>query len=500
MMSYKSTKKCLNKFNKKSKILYLVFSLYILLILQGCKAVGPDYVAPESELPDAWTENIQLKLTDKPTTSLENWWRVFNDTTLNNLIALAKENNKSLKIAYSRVLEARANAAGVAGQKIPLVDAGIEVSESKQSDNGSLTQLAPAGGFSPQSLFNIGMGASWEIDVFGRVRRSVEAAEMEYQASVEDYYDMMVVLLADVAMNYAQVRSFQQLIINAELNAEAQQQSYKIAKDKYSIGITSYLDVLQSKSNLSETLASIPEFKQQEYLAINRLAVLLGITNNELNASIFSIGAIPKPVENIVTIGIPTDLLRQRPDIRAAEKMIAKNNARIGVATADLYPTFSLSGVFGLSSESISTLFSAPSFEWGASLPISWQLFNRKRIKANIAINEQRTQQALFNYENIVLSAYAEVESSMVAYNNQQKKYSHLAEAVLASKEAVNLVNVQYESGITDFQNVLDTERTLYRQQNNLIETETSIIVNLILLYKSLGGGWDIPQTTTATN
>ena len=252
--------------------------------------------------------------------------------------------------------------------------------------------------------------------------------------------------------------------------------------------------MLQSKSNLSETLASIPEFELQEFLAINRLALLLGVTNKELNLSILKEGGIPKPGV-ILSAGLPTDLLRQRPDIRAAEKMIAKNNAKIGVATADLYPTFSLSGMLGFNSKSISNLFTGPSLNWSASLPISWQIFNRKQIKANIAISEQRTQQALFNYENTVLKAYAEVENSIVSYNTQNKRYQYLSEAVTANKEAVNLVLIQYNKGITDFQNVLDTERSLFRQQNNLIQSEANMVVDLVLLYKALGGGWEVPET-----
>jgi NodT family efflux transporter outer membrane factor (OMF) lipoprotein len=476
-------------------ILVALSSICLILFLQGCKSVGPDYVAPITELPDAWEQNIVTKLTKEPTTDLENWWQVFNDTTLNLLISKAKENNKNLKISYSRILEARANAYGVSGEKSPFVATGVEVSESQESDNGNLAQLAPVGGFKPQSLFSIGGSASWELDVFGRVRRSVEAVDFEYQATVDDYYDMMVILLADVAINYVEFRSYQQLIINAQLNAEAQQESYEIAKKRYRIGLTSYLDVLQSKANLSETLASIPEFELQKFLSKNRLAVLLGVTNNDINFNFLNEGSIPKPTLAL-NVGLPTDLLRQRPDIRAAEKMIAKNNAKVGVATADLYPIFSLSGMLGFNSTSITNLFTGSSLNWSASLPISWQIFNRKRIKANISISEQRTQQALLNYENTVLEAYAEVENSIVSYNTQNKRYQYLFEAVTASKEAVNLVLVQYNTGITDFQNVLDTERSLFRQQNNLIESEAQIVVDLILLYKALGGGWEIPEAT----
>jgi len=474
-----------------SFITFLVF----VSILSGCKPVGPDYLAPSPNLPDAWSQEINSKLAEEPKTNLENWWSVFNDTVLDSIIAQAKVRNYNLKIAYSRVLEARADLAGVSGKKLPKAGTGITISESKMSDNGSLAQIAPAGGFTPQSLFSVGVNATWEIDVFGRIRRSVEASGMEYQVTVEDYYDMLVILLADVASNYMNIRAYQQLISNTDSNLIIQQKSLDLAQFRYEMGLTSYLDVAQAKSNLAETKSVIPVYKMEEFYAVNRLAILLGTTRDSLNEEIFSPANLPKPDANI-GIGLPTDLLRQRPDIRAAERNIAKNNAKIGVNTADLYPTFALSGFLGFDSKSVTSLFTVPGLNWGVSLPVSWQIFNRKRIRANIAISEQRTQQALLNYENTVLQAYAEVENSIVSYNLEKERYADLYEAATATEEAVSLVTTQYNNGLTDFQNVLDTERSLYRQQNHLIDTQTNMVVNLILLYKSLGGGWEIPHDT----
>lgn len=474
-------------------ILPTVLILLFLGLFPGCKPVGPDYIAPTPALPDTWQQQINLKLTEEPKTDLETWWSVFNDTVLDNLITTAKANNKNLQIAYSRVLEARADLAGVSGKKLPKAGTGITISESKMSDNGSFSQIAPEGGFTPQSLFSVGVNATWEIDVFGRIRRSVEAAGMQYQVSVEDYYDIMVILLGDVALNYMDIRSYQQLIVNTEVNVKIQQESLELAQFRYEMGLTSYLDVAQAKSNLSETKAALPFYKMEEFIAMNRLAVLLGTTRDSLTKEVFVPANLPKAGENI-TLGLPTDLLRQRPDIRAAERNIAKYNAKIGVATADLYPTFALSGFLGFDSKSVTNLFTIPGLNWGISLPVSWQIFNRKRIRANIAISEQRTQQALLNYENIVLQAYSEVTNSIVSYNMEKERYDHLFDASAATEEAVSLVNTQYDSGLTDFQNVLDTERSLYRQQNNLIESRKNMAQSLILLYKSLGGGWVVQQ------
>lgn len=466
--------------------------MLIIIIANGCKPVGPDYIPPENILPDAWDEQIVSNLSG-PTSNLESYWKVFDDPVLNELIQKAKTQNKNLKIAYASVLEARSNLFGVSGKKLPKVVTGVEVSESKLSDDGSFAQLAPPDGFVPQSLFSVGINATWEIDVFGRVRRSVEAAGYEYEASIDDYYDVMVILLSDVAISYADLRMFQQLIINSELNAEIQQSSLVLAQDRFDAGLTSYLDVLQARANLFETKAIIPEYKMQLMYAVNRLAVLLGTTSDSLSIDVFDFRNIPAANANIGS-GVPANLLRQRPDIRAAERSIAKNNARVGVSTADLYPTFALSGFLGFDSRSVTNLFTIPGLNWGISLPVGWQVFNRKRIRANIEIEEQRTQQALLNYENIVLQAFAEVGNAIVSYNEQKERYANLDQAVLASMEAVSLVETQYNTGLTDFQNVLDTERSLLRQQNSLITSEAEIMANLIKLYKSLGGGWVVPQ------
>jgi NodT family efflux transporter outer membrane factor (OMF) lipoprotein len=301
--------------------------------------------------------------------------------------------------------------------------------------------------------------------------------------------------LADVAINYIDIRTLQQIIANTLTNAELQRESLDLAEYRYNTGLNSYLDVAQAKANLAETMSNIPELKMEEFIAINRLAILLGTTKDSLNKEVFETAPIPSPEANIGT-GLPADLLRQRPDIRAAERTIAKNNAKIGVATADLYPTFSLSGFLGFDSKSVTTLFTVPGLNWGLSLPIGWQIFNRKRIKADIAINEQRTLQAVLDYENTVLKAITEVENSMVSVNNQLERQKYLNEAVASNKEAVSLVSIQYNTGLTDFQNVLDTERSMLRQKNKLIECEANIVVDMILLYKALGGGWKVSADT----
>lgn len=481
---------------KNMKYFNLLFIVCVILIfIAGCKPVGPDYIAPTPEIPDAWSQQLKSNLETNPVSNLESWWLVFNDTVLNGLVSEAKNNNKNLRIAFSRVQEARADYSGVKGEKLPVSDVTLGISESKLSDNGSFAQLAPQDGFKPQSLFSTGINAAWEIDVFGRIRRSIEAAGYNYEQTIDDYYDVMVILLADVVMNYLEVRTYQQMIINALQNVEAQTESYEFTQIRYNSGLCSYLDVTQAQYNLAETKSSIFELQIQEYLALGRIAVLLGDFRDSLNPALINNHSLPEP-DTMVTLGIPADLLRQRPDIRAKERAIARSNANIGVATADLYPTFSLSGFLGLGSSSVSSLFTIPSLQWGIALPVQWDIFNRKRIKANIAIREYQTQQLLFAYENTVLQAYNEVDNSIFSYNRQKQMNDQLKEAVEANTEAVALVKYQYQDGLTDFQNVLDTERSLFRSQNRLVESQSKTLIELVFIYKSLGGGWPIVQDT----
>ncbi len=475
-----------------------VFGFVVLLFVSGCKPVGPDYITPSPELPDAWSQQLQSNLENNPVSNLESWWLVFNDTVLNDIITDAKNNNANLQIAFSRVLEARADYSGVKGEKLPKSAVSVGISESKMSDNGTFAQVAPADGFNPQSLFSTGVNATWEIDVFGRVRRSIEASGYKYEQTIEDYYDVMVVLLADVAKNYIELRAYQQMIQNAMQNDTAQTYSLELTKLRYDFGLCSYLDVTQAQYNLAETKSSIPEFQVKEYLALGRIAVLLGKFRDSLNPELLNKHPMPVP-DSMVTLGIPADLLRQRPDIRAKERAIAQANANIGVATADLYPTFSLSGFLGFGSKSVTNLFTIPGLQWGIALPVQWEIFNRKRIRANIAIREYQAEQLLTSYENTVLKAYTEVDNSIFSYNKQDFKNKFLKEAVEANNEAVSLVHTQYENGLTDFQNVLDTERSLYRVQNKLVEGQSKKLIDLVSIYQSLGGGWPIVQDSIQT-
>lgn len=470
-----------------------LLSVGLMLLLQACAAVGPDYQPPGIETPDAWTEKVVEQLGGAPQSTLQSWWTVFDDPVLDDLIEQCRAENLDLKVAVSRVREARAMLALAGGAKLPVVDAGATASRNKESDDGPLQQVAPPGGFKGQNLFQVSVDATWEIDVFGRVRRTIEAAGAGYQASIEDYRDVLVTLYAEVALTYTDVRAMQQRIAFTRDNAKLQSESLAIAKDRFESGIVSRLDVVQAQANLAATLATIPSLELSLNQALNRLAVLLGQHAGSLQAEFQTTGPLPDPVRSIGA-GVPADVLRQRPDIRRAERLLAAQTAEIGVATADLYPSFGLSGMFGLQSRSLSNLIDSSSVTYGLGLPVQWNVFSGGRVRDNIEIQNERAQQLLLQYENKVLKAVEEVENAIIALNLGEIRLQHLQEATAATVQAVDLVQVQYDSGLTDFNNVLVTQRDLVYQQDQVVAAQAQIVTDLISLYKALGGGWDLDQ------
>jgi NodT family efflux transporter outer membrane factor (OMF) lipoprotein len=465
----------------------------IALLINGGCTVGPDYEEPELQtVPDAWhmaaTEGLGEG--DAP---LQTWWSVFGDATLTSLIERAGATNLTLRETVWRVEEARALRGVVAGERLPQVGLDAAAVSSQSSDNGALGDFAPEGGFDGAELYDLGVGASWEIDIWGRIRRQVEAADAEVEASVEDYRDVLVTLYAELATNYVSVRSLQERLRLAHDNVEGQENTLKLTGDRFDAGLVSALDVAQAESNLANTRSLIPSLENSLAIALNRLAVLLAMSPGALDEELSD--EVPVPTEpEAVTTGLPADLLRQRPDIRSAERRLAAQTARIGVATAELYPKFSLTGFLGLQATSAGDLFSSDSVNWSVGLPIRWSLFAGGAIRSQIDAEKARTEQLIINYERAVLLALEEVEDAMVSYEKEVARRGHLANSVDATQRSLDLVLTQYRAGLTDFQNVLDTERSLLTRQDDLAASEGLVIKNLVDLYRALGGGWD-PET-----
>lgn len=455
------------------------------LFLCGCAAVGPDYKQPEIQTPDAWSAEISEKVETGQESSLQTWWTIFDDPVLDEMIERGRQANLDVQIAVERVAEARASLGTIKGERLPVVTAGANASLEELSESESAS-----GADSTVKSYDLGLGASWEIDVFGRVRRSIEAAGARYQATIEDYRDVMVTLYAEIAGAYFDIRSAQQRIISAQANADSMAKSLQLAEDRFSSGVSSRLDVVQARASLEEARATIPLLRIDLVQAINRLAILLGQEAGSLQHEFASPAPLPV-THGLAGIGVPADVLRQRPDIRRAERELAAQSAIVGVATSYLYPSFSLAGFFGLQSDSLSDLFDSSALAWGIQSPVQWDVFNGGRIRQNVELQNARLRQRLLQYRLKVLKAIEEVENAIAAYNLNQQSEQHLVNASDAIDEAVQLVLVQYDTGITEFNNVLTTQRIQLSQQDQLIVTQTQAGLALIDLYRALGGGWN---------
>ena len=472
------TKKCRNS-----------LVLLIGVALSACAAVGPDYVEPELSVPDAWHMRIVQQVEKGPDATLLTWWTVFDDPALNELIDRARLGNLNLRTAASRVAAARASLAITRGERLPTVDGTGQTSRARQSDDGWLAQVAPKSGFEAQNLYEIGLDASWEIDLFGRVRRSIESSQAQYESTLETERDVMVTLFAEVAMTYIEVREMQRRVEYATQNIYVQTEALGLAQERYDTGLSSQLDVVQAKATLGMTEAAMPDLETAKNQALYRLAVLLGQDAGSLQSEFAAPAAIPSPVGRIA-LGLPMDVVRQRPDVRAAERRLAAQTAQIGVATAALYPSFTLSGFVGLQTRSLNDLFSSNSEMWGAALPVSWNLFDGGRVRSNIELQKELTEMHLLEYRQAVLQALAEVESALVAYNNEQEKLAALRRATEATLEGVRLAMVQYDTGLTNYNNVMTMQRDLFQLQDQLAASEAQLDFELIALYKAVGGGW----------
>lgn len=451
----------------------------------GCM-VGPDYTPPETEMPDAWTEELTKGLAEGEA-SLETWWTTLNDPVLDSLIQRAIQGNLDLKAAVARVMESRARLGISSGDKFPSVDTIGSYQRTRLSE-----EIIPSfpGLDRTQDNFQAGFDMAWEIDVFGRVRRSIESAEASLDASVESYRDLLVTLLAEVAFNYIDVRTLQLRIRFAQSNIQTQQGTLQLTTDRLQAQLVPELDVRQAELNLASTESVIPALRIALTQAMNRLGVLLGERPSALHEELSADVDIPDPPGEIV-IGLPAELLRQRPDVRQAERQLAAQTARIGVATADLYPRFSLTGTFVLAATDAGEMWDQGARQYSYGPQMSWNFFDGGRIRNNIRAEDALAVESRLRYEQTVLTALQEVEDGLVGFTEEVERRDALERTVVAAQRSVELVQTLYRTGLTDFQNVLDMERSLFEQQDLYADSEGRVVQNLILIYKALGGGWD---------
>lgn len=458
-------------------------------LLAAC-AVGPDYRAPDEPVPDTWrsqpTAGVRADNADAPV--LASWWTVLNDPTLNQLIEQALAENKSVKQAKARVIESRARR-GITGASFwPSVGAS---GGGSRSDSDVLAQ--------PQETWDAGFDASWEIDVFGGQRRAYESATASLAATEADLRDVLVSLLGEVALSYVDVRTTQSRLSYAERNLASQREVVDITTWRAEAGLATSLDVEQAKSSYSTTLAALPSLESALEAAKNRLAVLTGQTPGALEGLLVERKPIPVAPAEVVS-SVPADVMRRRPDIRSAERRLAAQTAQVGVATAQLYPGFSLGGSLGVNSGSSGTLFSdgIESNRYGFS--VSMPIFNAGALRNNVKATNALVDQALASYEATVLAAYEEVENSLTQWVNEQRRHAALIESAQSARLASQLALTEYNSGLVDFQTVLTSDRQLISAEDALAVSDGEMTSNLIRLYKALGGGWSVfPPATTAS-
>jgi multidrug efflux system outer membrane protein len=453
-------------------------------LLAGC-TVGPNYEAPKAGVPAHWASPLAGGETNGPA-ELAAWWRGFGDSNLDLLITSAVQSNLPLRIAEAHVREARAERDVAFGRLWPSVGSAASYSRNRWAQN---SQFALPPGKADYNLYNAGFDAAWELDVFGGRRRAVEAAGAEIGVAEAGQRGVLITLLAEVARNYIESRGYQQRLVITRHNIEVQKDALNLTRSRYRSGLANDLDVQQAEALLAATESQVPSLETGFAEAVHHLSVLLGQPPGTLMEEM----SVEKPIPltpPAVPVGLPSELLQRRPDIQRAERELAAATARIGVAKADLFPKFSLIGFAGLESISADNWFDWSSRYWAAGPSVRWELFEAGRIRARIRVQNARQEQALEAYEQTVLVALEDSENALVAYAREQIRRESLLRSVQADQQAVDLSTQLYKSGLTDFLHVLDSERSLYIAQDALVRSDQLISLDLVQLYKALGGGW----------
>jgi NodT family efflux transporter outer membrane factor (OMF) lipoprotein len=452
-------------------------------LLSACAAVGPDYKPPDMTLPDHWHHQTDraAQVSGDTSPSQEPWWQVLQDPLLVRLVAQAEANNRDVRQALARVRQARAKLGLNAADRYPTLDGSGAFSRSRGSEN--------LGGGVERDRYTAGLDAGWELDIFGGVRRSVEAAAADLDAGEYDLRDVWVSQAAEVVRNYIQVRIIQARLAVAEENLTIQQQTLELTQWRFQAGLSDDLAAQQSLYNLESTRARIPALQIELEASLNRLAVLLGQAPGAVHALLNEPQPIPS-VKTEVAVGIPAETLRQRPDVAYAERKLAAQTARIGVATAELYPKLRLSGSIGLEAMNSGDLFGTVSQNYSMGAGISWRIFDAGAVRRNIDVQTALQEELLARYEGVVYAALEEVENALEAFAREQERLHSLETATLAAQTAVQLALDKYKAGLSDFSNVLDAQRSLLSLQDSMTQSRGTLVTDLIALYKALGGGW----------
>ncbi|HAB18584.1 MAG TPA: transporter [Verrucomicrobiales bacterium] len=471
-----------------------------LILALACTSclVGPDYKTPSSTVAPQWS---YLPTNLPPTNATAQvadayWWKSLNDPVLNDLIDLAYRNNPTLQATGVSVLQARAQLNQSIGNLFPQQQ-GVSASVTGYRQSGPESTLNPfvSSGFARDTLL---FSASWELDFWGKYRRTIQSDRASFLGTIASYDDALVTLIADVANSYVNIRTLQERIRVAQENADSQRESLRVATVQFNAGETTELDVQQAASVFQQTAAQVPRLQNSLNQAKAGLAVQLGTTADQVDQHLKGPGNIPS-VPPDIAVGIPKDLLRRRPDVRAAGFAAAAQSALIGVARANMYPAFSINGAFGFTSNSERNNSLADMFMWQsraaeAGASVVWPVFNYGRLINEVRVQDAVFQQAVLNYQNTVLAAQADVENGISFFYTEQQALTNLVAAATAARRSTQLSMIQYKSGEADFTTVLTSEQTQLSAEDSVASSQGNVVLALISIYRSLGGGWEIRQ------
>jgi len=456
-----------------------ILCIFLLMSLAGCVALGPEYEQPEADVESDWLESEDPRIFSESPVTSEWWVSAFNDPVLDKLIATSFEQNLTLRSAGLRVLQSQQQLAIAIGAQYP--------------QQQQITGLAGRGKEegSTVDIYNLGFSVSWELDFWGRFKRQVESASAAVDASVANYDDALVLLVSQVAQTYILICTFKEQLEVANQNIELQEESLRIAKAKFEAGDVSELDADQAESLLYNTIATASALEMLLQQFKNSLAFLLGKPPHDLDYLLGKKLTIPSAPADIA-VGMPQNLIRHRPDIRIAERQLAAQSAQIGFAVTELYPHFSIGGSIGTEADSTGDLFKSESDIWDIFALFEWNIFNYDRLRSNVRLQDARFQQLLVDYLNTVLLAQVDVENSIIAYLKSHEQLVSYQFAYEASRRAVEISTAQYQNGLVSFNTVINTLRDHVQQQDLLTSTKGSVATNLVLVQKSLGGGWEL--------
>lgn len=461
------------------------------LLSSACTSVGRDYERPALEVPANWRAEPPAGSASEIELESE-WWRRFDAPALEQLVQRALEHNRDLRGALARLERARALLRGAQADELPTLGARGTYEHRRESPN------TPFGAFIPRTnIHTLALDAAWEPDLWGRVRRSVEASERDLQASENDVRAVGVLVAAEVARSYVELASLRQRLRIAQANVELQERTLALVRSRAEAGLVGPRDVAQASASVDATRARLPQLRARAAIAAHRLAVLVGAQPGELELELASVDATPRAPTSLV-VGVPADLLRRRPDIAAAEQRLAAEVARVGIEESELYPRLALGGTLGLASNGAADLLDTDSDFLGLGPSLSWRIFAGGRIRAAMAAQEARVVEAQVAWEQGVMLALEEAENALVSVVLEQERRGVLESAATQARRAVELAQTQYREGLTDFQAVVDSQRVVAGLEDELAQSDAAVTAFAIALYKALGGRFETLETRLA--